>query len=328
MSNLDSKFISLLKFKTQKDYFEYDFLKNVDDTTEIIEIENFDRNLIKKCIVNNNFFLLPNNITYVRQTQSFESIIESLSKNKKKKIRKLLKNFEKLQEEKNLQIILEDQVSQELFDKWFKLYTRCLSEKERGVLLLNKKWPTIDIDTCTKMGVFVLQGDEVVGGIVGRSFDKNSWIDRRFSISYSAIDKDFKSTGINDYINLLIIELAYKNNFKLISRGKDTNLYGKHLSSGIPIFKCSLGYEIIPYKSKPDILIKFKNLKLFNFPIFFVSYLNESTNYLAANLIINDSLDDINSSDLTRYKLPGCDILRVYKYIQGKELELVKEIID
>lgn len=325
MSNLESKFISLLKFNSQKDYLEYDFSKNTVDTIEMIEIENFDINLIEEFKVKNNFFLIPNYVTYLRETQSFDFIIESLSKNKKKKIRKVLKIFEEVKEEKNLKIIIEEQVSQELFDKWFNLYIQCLSEKERGILLLNKKWPTIDIDKCTKMGVFVLQGDRVIGGIIGRSFKKNSWIDRRFSISYSAIDKDFKSIGINDYINLLMIELAYKHNFKYISRGKDTNLYGKHLSSGIPIFKCSLGYKIIPYKSEPTILVRFNDLSYFNFPIFFTSYSNEDKqfNSLIANLIIGDTIN----IDFSLYKLQGCKCLRVYKYLHmNNNLELIEEI--
>ena len=122
-----------------------------------------------------------------------------------------------------------------------------------------------------------------------------------------------------------MIVFANECGYNYIYRGKDTNLYGKHLSSGIPVFKMSLGYEIIPIKKSTDMLLKFNNLDDFDDPIFFVSYAKNSKK-LIANLILKKEPENIETI-IKKYNKPFFLKIRGYNY-QNRKLDLVKEIIN
>jgi len=259
---------------------------------------------------------MPNYITYFRKTDSIDNILAMLSKNKRKKIKKGMKNME------DFEIVREDEITPEMFKEWYELYKSCIEEKEeKGILLINRDWVYENRDSSQKLGLFLKKDGRIIAGLLTRSFGETSFLPRRLSISYSAIHKDYKGLGLNDYFNLLLIEYAKDQGYRYIARGKDTNLYGKHLSVGIPVFKTALGYEMIPVKTEPKILIKFNDLKKFGEKVFFLSFCEDSKKMIG-NLIFND-VEVENSHD---YLMDFLKELRVFEWKDG-ELRLVERVV-
>lgn len=312
VSNLDSKKL-LVKLFSDRD--SYDSSKGEVFDEEILEIENFSKEDIGE-LEKEGFFYMPNYISYFRETDSVENILASLSKNKRKKIKKGMKEMERFE------IIKENEITTETFKKWYKLYKSCINEKgEKGILVINKDWVYNKRDYHQKLGIFLEENGKIIAGLLTRSLKETEFLPRRLSISFSTIHKDYKNLGLNDYLNLLLIEYAKDQGYDYITRGMDTNLYGKHLSIGIPIFKTALGYEIIPVKNKPKILIKFNNLNSFNEKIFFLSFSKDS-NKLTGNLIFNNA----EVENCHEYLKEFMKELRIFEWKENN-LKLAKTLI-
>lgn len=304
MSDLKNKFISVKEYNSVQEYKDEQVKEEIIEILNFTEKEAFD--LEKK-----GFFFIPNKIIYIRRTDNFENIIKNLTKNKQKKIRKSIKNIQ------DLELIKENPVKKETFRGWYKeVYIPFIKSKGLGIIIVDENWCSKNLTKHKTYGIFFKKKGEIIAGIVGKNYKKDDYLPKRLSISLSAIKEEFKHLGINDYLNILMINFAYEQGYTYISRGKDTNLYGKHLSSGIPIFKTSLGYEILPYKKIPNILIKFNNLNNFNNPIFFVSY-TKNSDKLIANLILKEDIKNIND-----YNKEFFLKLRVFKYEDKKIREI------
>ncbi len=302
MSDFKNKHITIKEYETINDYKE----KDIDE--ELIEILNFTKEEVDE-IENKGFFFMPNKVTYARKTATEKEVIENLSKNKRKKIRKALKS--------DFEIIQEEEVSEENYKEWYKnIHLPTLEKKEIGILTASEDWAEKDLERCEKIGIFAKNNGKIIAGIVARSFKETKNFPKRFSISYSGVSPEFKPTGINELLNVLIIGLVNKKGYEWIYRGMDTNLYGKHLSAGLPIFKTALNYEIIPRKAQ--ILIKFNNLKDFDDTIFFLSFSKDSDKMIG-NLIIKDE-----SISFKEYEFPFLEKLRVYRY-QNKTLTQIQK---
>ena len=306
MSDLSEKFISVKKYGNLKDYRE----ESVSE--EVIEIENFTRKEAFE-MEKHGFFFMPNKITYARKTVDFDSLVKELSKRKRQYLKKYIENS------KVLDIVKSRPIDEKIYKKWYKeVYVPEITSKEHGAVLAEKDWCNIDLDSCEKVGIFFKDGEKFVAGAVSRSYPKDVY-PKRLSISYYATGDKFKDLGVNFYLNLLMIDLASKCGYKDIFIGKDTNLYGKHLNSGVSIFKMSIGYEILAHKKNPDMLIKFNNLDEFGDVLFFASYAKDSDK-LIGNVILNNiekSVDEYKRSFFLK--------LRVFNFVNGK-LKLLEEL--
>lgn len=283
-SNLPEKHVSVRLFKDKQDYFLH---RDESFDEEVLEIAEFSAEDIAE-LEKEGFFYMPNYITYLRKTAVGEDVLASLSKNKRKKVKKGLKEIE------GFEVYVEEEVTRETFEEWYELYKRCVAEKDIGIVAAPPDWPEKDRDVSQKLGVFLRKGGKVVAGILTRSFEATRTLPRRLSISFSAISPEYKHLALNDCLNLFLIERAKEQGYEYVARGKDTNLYGKHLSAGIPVFKMSFGYEIVPLKTSPDILIKLNNLDEFDDRIFFVSHMDSG---LAGNLIFKSEVQDVKEYD-------------------------------
>tara|TARA_Y100000310_G_scaffold186269_1_gene186412 strand:+ start:64740 stop:65660 length:921 start_codon:yes stop_codon:yes gene_type:complete len=305
MSDLKNKFISVKEYGSISDYKEETVNEEIIEINEFDEKEAFD--MEKK-----GFFFMPNKITYSRKTAKIGDVLNNLSKNKRKKINKIIKDLDKLE------LVKEKTIKESSFKEWYKLYVSNLKSKKHGIIIIDENWWCKDLDKYEKVGIFFKKENKIIAGIVSRSFPKNEFFPKRMSISFSAIDNEFKNKGVNDYLNILMIDFANECGYDYIFRGKDTNLYGKHLSSGIPIFKTSLGYDIMPVKKEQNMLIKFNNLDDFNDVIFFVSYAKDSDR-LIGNLILKTDF-----KDMKEHRKDFLLKLRVFKY-ENQELKFTTE---
>lgn len=276
VSNLDSKNYYVKHFNNFDDYLN---CKDSVFDEEIIEIDNFSDDDIFNSKTEG-FLYIPNYIQYMRRSASFDEILSEMSKNKIKKIKKGKKEIERFK------ILIEENLTKNSFEDFYKLYLKRVDEKENGIVSCRENWFEIDIEKSKKIGIFVYDCEKLIAGIVARSFNAGEILPRRMSISYSALDSEYRNLGINDYLNVLMIDLVNKLGFEYVFRGMDTNLYGKHLNVGIPVFKRSFGYKIVENKLKPRVLIKFNNLENFSDEIKFFSF-DESEN-LVENIIENE----------------------------------------
>lgn len=230
-------------------------------------------------------FHIPNYITYVRQTQNFEDALNSLSKNKRKKIQSIIKKHKDKYE-----IIKQEVIEKEKYLEWYEnVYLTSLNKKEKGLVSAKKDW--FESQKEKKLAIYIKKEGKIIAGIIGREYEQNDSLDKRFSISYSGILRDEAENGLGEYLNLLMIDFAKQKGFELITRGKDINFYGWHLSTGIPVFKTSLGYKITPLKNQGESNILPYNLDKFKDTILFFSYDKEKN--LEANIIIKQKDQDI-----------------------------------
>lgn len=309
MSDLSKKYISVKEYDSVSDY------KDEKVKEEVIEILNFTPEEAFE-MEKKGFFFMPNKITYIRKTATAEDVIKNLRRNKRKKIYKAIRYI------KDLELVKEKTITKESFKEWYhQVYIPNLESKKIGILLVKETWWDEFTNGCKKLGIFFKKNGKIIAGIVARSHPKDKHLPRRISISLSATKKEFKNKGINDYLNILMIDFANEMGYDYLARGKDTNLYGKHLSAGLPVFKTALGYEIKPFKKDPDMLIKFNNLEKFEDVMFFVSYAKNSDK-LIGNLILKKDVECVED-----YNKPFFLKLRIFKY-ENKGLNLIKEKID
>lgn len=301
MSNLEEKAIKVRKFRTLEDY--EDFSENISE--EVIEIEEFDAHCN---LEENGFFRIPNYITYNLKSSNFDEFMASLGKNKKKKLKRGIAQAQ------DLKLVKEEKVSKENFEKWYELYKKSISEKDLGILAVKEDWLEKNGRSLQKVGVYVFEGEKMVGGILAKGLAEDNVLPKRLSISFSAIEKEYKSKAIGEFLNATIIDFAKELGYPHVTRGRDTNLYGKHLSTGIPVFKTSLGFEMLPYKRKPDILIRFNSIDGFKSKVFFVSYDKQG---IRGNLILKDK--DENPKE---FLFDFLTELRVY----DKEMNLIRTL--
>lgn len=263
------------------------------NNSDIINIKNPSEKLIYQ-LNKKNFFYRPLKIRWtMKAPEDEESYLASLKRNRRKRI---LGAFRKCEKE-NISIYKEEILTKKTFEEWLDIYQAHLNEKEKGIIKIGKDWIKGKQDIAA--GIFAKKGSKLIGGIIlKKNYEQNTLI-----ISYSAFDRNFAKIGINDCLNVRAILLASKLGFKLITRGKDTNLYGHHLAIGLFLFKKSLGFVIEPLKKYGDVLTEINNFDKFEDQIFFVSYNKKG---LEGNLIIKNekiSLDEFESEFLEKLNI-------------------------
>lgn len=272
---------------------------------EVIEITGFKENDIPE-MEKKGFFFIPCKITYARKTASFDELMKELTKNKRNKIKKARRN--------NFEIIKEKKVTKDNYVEWHKsVYLPGIDKKSVGIPYAPGDWYEKDTN-CRKICVYAKDKGKIIAGIVAKEFSKSDQFPERMSISYSAVNEEYKHSGVNELLNCLMIDLAKEEGYEWIFRGMDTNLYGKHLSAGIPIFKTSLNFKILQRKQKNlvNALIKLNNLDEFGDVIFFVSHGKEK---LVGNLVLKKEIKNEKE-----YDFEFLEKLRVFEW---KDEELI-----
>jgi desulfoferrodoxin (superoxide reductase-like protein) len=261
-----------------------------------------------------NFFYVPYKVTYkfnVPKTE--EDYFNSLSKNKKKKIKKSLKKAK----EENIEFVFQFPLQKKHFFEWIEVYRDNINLKEKKEFHVDETW--FDTHNERKGGMFAIKEGKIIGGIVFKKMLENEYFKERWSIGFSSTKKVFTILGINELLNYYLINQAIKNNIKLILRGMDINIYGNHLSTGLYLFKKSLGFKTIPYPKKGFYYMKINSFKKFKNELLFFSIKEEES--LIANMMSRKEIE--KPDDFKAGFLVG---LKFYKIINDNSFQEIKEL--
>jgi len=260
------------------------------------------------------FFYVPYKVTYkfdVPKTE--EDYINSLSKNKRKKIKKSLK---KAKDEK-IDFIFEFPLERDHFLEWINVYRENISSKEKKEFHVDETW--FDTHNERKGGIFALKDGIIIGGIVFKKMFENEYFRERWSIGFSSTKKAFMIFGINELLNYNLINQAIKHDIKLILRGMDINIYGHHLSTGLYLFKKSLGFKTVPYPKKRIYYMRINSFSKFKDELLFFSIKEKDS--LVANIM---SRNDIKKPD--DFKAGFLAGLKFYKIIDDNSFKEIKNL--
>jgi hypothetical protein len=258
------------------------------------------------------FFYVPYKVTYkfdVPKTE--EDYLNSLSKNKRKKIKKSLKKAK----DENISFIFEFPLKREHFFEWIKVYRDNISLKEKREFHVDETW--FDKNSESKGGFFALKDGKIIGGIVFKKMPENEYFKERWSIGFSSARKEFTIFGINELLNYNLINQAINHNIGLILRGMDINMYGNHLSTGLYLFKKSLGFRIIPYPKKGFYYMKINSFSKFKNELLFFSI--KEKDLLVANMMSRKDIE--RPDDFKANFLAGLKFYKIIDDISFKEIK-------
>ncbi len=260
------------------------------------------------------FFYLSYKVTYkfdVPKTE--EDYLNSLSKNKRKKIKKSLKKAK----DDNIDFCFEFPLEKQHFFEWIDVYRENISLKEKKEFHVDESW--FDTNNERKGGIFALKQGKIIGGIVFKKMPENDYFKERWSIGFSSTKKAFMILGINELLNYHLINHAIEKGIKLVLRGMDINIYGNHLSTGLYLFKKSLGFKTIPYPRKGFYYMKINSFKKFKNELLFFSI--KDKDLLIANMMSRNEIE--NPDDFKAGFLGG---LKFYRIIDDNSFQEIKEL--
>lgn len=158
------------------------------------------------------------------------------------------------------EILEQKPIQDEIFNQWYELYKENINKKEVGVLHLNENWLTESESSKNSTGIFFRKEGKIIAGVVLIPFSDG----KSFQCAYRAhVYEKIKDSSISEILEYLIDKFAIENQFKLITRGTDSNLYGIQLKTSLNDFKKQYGFKATPLDSKghyyPRYLIFFKS---------------------------------------------------------------------
>ena len=265
------------------------------DGVDIIYLKEMPKN-------RENYFHVPLKITYkfnVPETE--DEYLASLSKNKRKKIKKSLRRAK----EEEVSFIFDFPIKKNNFFEWLAIYNENIDAKEKSMLFVDESW--YNKNKNKGGGIFAKKEGKIIGGIIFKKMRKSDYFDERWSVGFSSTKKEFLILGINELLNYYLVSFAKEKGIKVLVRGMDTNLYGYHLSPGLYLFKKSLGFKVIPYKKKGFYYMKINSFKKFKNEILFFS-LNDN-DLLIGNIMSREKIENIKEfegnflSELRQYKI-------------------------
>ncbi len=240
-------------------------LKSLEEAKEI-DLGRFD--LVNVCSHLDFGFWRPQKIIWRLKLDNPDPFSYILSKKERKKIRKLLKKAD-------FKVEIKIPLEQDLFLKWLEIYKKVIGQKKRGVVKIDGSWLAEKKEKKQLTGgIFVFKNDKLKGASL---FVEPEDEKRCFSFAYSAYGTeggDYHS--YRSLVEYYFIRKGIEEGCKFLGHGKDTNLYGMHLSTGLFEFKSRYGYKPNPYKDKetPFVTTFFINREKFFKEALFVYFKN------------------------------------------------------
>lgn len=196
----------------------------------------------------------PSNLKWEKEV-TYTTPLEYLSSKSSKRI---LKAYEHSIEQEKWQYEIGGKLDLEIFKEWYELYKKTILSKDSGELKISPTW--IESKDLSRIRTILIRDAEDTL-LAGMLIDITS--SETISCSYRAHEYiHIKDSSIAHILEMCLDQFAIESNFKLITRGTDTNLYGIRLSSGLAEFKSSFGFKprALDYKSSyyPRVLLFLK----------------------------------------------------------------------
>jgi hypothetical protein len=115
-------------------------------------------------------------------------------------------------------------------------------------------------------GFYLFDGPALVAGIMVRALRD------RLSAAYGAFDPAHRELDLEHYLIMQALRRCIDARAPRLSLGRDTNLYGHHLSLGLPPYKLRLGFKPLAYERSGRELVKIQGFAPFRDGAFFYSY--------------------------------------------------------
>ncbi len=251
----DLKIAELTSEESQKP----DELRNID----LIEVEgeHFDLGFVR-----------PRKISWRLNIENIDDLYGLI---KSSKLGDNIAKWSKELMQSELEIKSVENLTKEEFGQWLSIYSAKIAEKQRGNTKVDQAW-------FDKKGV----GDGKIGAILvyynGKLIGGNIFTHgEKFIVGYGIVERpDGVNWNLGALVDFECIKKAKELGYKVISFGKDTNLYGFHLSSGLFSYKARLGLNPEPIEKEGWVTTKFLSFDKFNFPVVFLAKDEGDKNYI------------------------------------------------
>lgn len=207
-------------------------------TTLQSDFANFDIIISEEEIPS--FERYPEKIIFEIDVINFDDYINNFESSKRSSILKRIRDCES-----SYAIEFQQEINIDDFNTWLLGYKRFISTLTDGRDRIDPNW--FSEKASQHIGAFIKDrlSNEIVGGGLIKVFGM------KLSLSYAYYEEDLKKKGGSTYLLMELFKYAGKNNFSKISLGRDSNLFGGHLSTGLLDYKLS-------WHSKPSISDKIK----------------------------------------------------------------------
>lgn len=191
-----------------------------------------------------------------------------------KKLRKLMVKWEQEMPVYGLELRVIDPLDKDNFQEWLQIYTKHIGEKEHANFAIDETWlKEKQQNKKDIVGLLMYKHGTLIGGNIC-TLQKD-----KLSIGFGIV-KHSKNLNWNlgALLDFLTIKFGVEKGYKIVSFGRDTNLYGLHLSAGLFSYKSRLGLTPEPVEKTGWVTTKFLNYDKFTDPIVFVEERNSKLN--------------------------------------------------
>lgn len=211
-------------------------------------------------------FVRPQKISWRAHLDNLSDPIQVV---KSKKLRKSLAKWERQLSSVGLTVSVSQDLTDEEFEEFLVLYRKLVGQKQRANIALSSSWLEKKREQGKNVGaIFVYKGEKLLGGnlvIFGQK-----WL----IVGYGVARK-IENLNLGALLDYLTIKYGSEKGYKTVSFGRDTNLYGFHLSTGLFSYKARLGLTPEPNKKAGVVTTKFLSFEKFDERVLFLTTTSE-----------------------------------------------------
>lgn len=159
-----------------------------------------------------------------------EEFINSYESSKRSSIRKRIRTTNE-----KLDALFLDPIDEVHFKEWEEGYKHFINSLGEGHNYIDENWLKEHIDNHFAIFFTNKETGKIEGGSLIKKFQETA----KLSMSFAWYSDLAKEIGASTALITKLIDFAISNNYKIISFGQDTNIYGGHLSIGLEEFKTS-----------------------------------------------------------------------------------------
>jgi GNAT superfamily N-acetyltransferase len=191
------------------------------------------------------FLCKPSTVTWLsRLGASEEEFLRGLPRKSREPIVRAQRRIER----EGLREVIEEPVSPEHLDSFLTLYEEQVGRMRYGVAFARRFQETILHGPEKYFGVFLLEGDELVGGCVALECPDESAI----RVRWSAVTDRARAASLPRALYRTAMRVAREKGCTWGTLGDDPNLYGHLAQPGLFTFKAQMGFQAVPSQDFAD----------------------------------------------------------------------------